>query len=92
MILKPSEKVPEAANALAELLAEAGVPAGVFQVVHGQAPAVTSICDHPDVLAVTFVGSSKIAGLLHDRCAAMRKRVLCMGGAKNHLVRGCELA
>lgn len=86
VILKPSEKVPESANAIAELMKEAGVPAGVFQVVHGAVDAVTSICDHPDVSAVTFVGSSKIAALLHERCSKLHKRVLCMGGAKNHLV------
>lgn len=86
VILKPSEKVPESANAIAELMREAGVPAGVFQVVHGAVEAVTAICDHPDVSAVTFVGSSKIAALLHARCSALHKRVLCMGGAKNHLV------
>ena len=94
--MKPSEKVPESANAIAELMREAGVPAGVFQVVHGAVEAVTAICDHPDVSAVTFVGSSKIAALLHARCSALHKRVLCMGGAKNHLVRtacvGCVAA
>lgn len=86
VILKPSEKVPEAANRLAELLKEAGIPDGVFQVLHGQAASVTAICDHPDIRAVTFVGSSKIAGIVHARCSRIHKRVLCMGGAKNHLV------
>jgi len=86
VILKPSEKVPSAALVLARLVAEAGIPNGVFQVVNGQAEVVNAICDHPDIAAVTFVGSSKVAEIVAKRCRAINKRVLALGGAKNHLV------
>ncbi|ETV92026.1 methylmalonate-semialdehyde dehydrogenase (acylating) [Aphanomyces invadans] len=86
VILKPSEKVPATMTRVAQLLAQAGVPPGVFQIVHGQAPPVTALVDHPDVKAVTFVGSSPIAQLISRRCRAIDKRVLALGGAKNHLV------
>ncbi|RLN53211.1 hypothetical protein BBJ29_000533 [Phytophthora kernoviae] len=86
VILKPSEKVPLTMARVAELLLEAGVPKGVFQIVNGTADPVTSLCDHPDVAAVTFVGSSRVAQLVARRCRAIDKRVLALGGAKNHLV------
>ncbi|RLO03381.1 hypothetical protein DYB28_003495 [Aphanomyces astaci] len=86
VILKPSEKVPATMTRIAQLLAQAGVPPGVFQIVHGQAPSVTALVDHPDVHAVTFVGSSPVAQLISRRCRAIDKRVLALGGAKNHLV------
>ncbi|OQR96427.1 methylmalonate semialdehyde dehydrogenase, acylating [Thraustotheca clavata] len=86
VILKPSEKVPITMTKVANYLAEAGVPPGVFQIVHGQVPAATSLCDHPDVAAVTFVGSSPVAQKIAQRCHAMSKRVLALGGAKNHLI------
>uniref|UniRef100_K3WXA9 methylmalonate-semialdehyde dehydrogenase (CoA acylating) n=1 Tax=Globisporangium ultimum (strain ATCC 200006 / CBS 805.95 / DAOM BR144) TaxID=431595 RepID=K3WXA9_GLOUD len=72
-------------EALASVL-KAGVPKGVFQTINGKAEAVTSLCDHPKVAAVTFVGSSHVAQLVARRCRAQDKRVLALGGAKNHLV------
>src|SRR5689334_3138156 len=86
MILKPSELVPLSANRIAELLLEAGLPAGVFQVVHGGRDAVEAICDHPDIAAVSFVGSTKIAKVVYRRTTAQLKRCLALGGAKNHLI------
>lgn len=85
-ILKPSEKVPYGSNKLAALLAEAGLPAGVFNVIHGAQAAVEGIVDHPGIKAIGFVGSTKIARLLYARGAALGKQMLCLGGAKNHLV------
>lgn len=86
VILKPSEKVPCTLQRIVELMTEAGVPPGVFQIVHGAAEVVTSMCDHPDISAVTFVGSSKVAEIVSTRCHAVNKRVLALGGAKNHLI------
>ena len=86
VILKPSEKVPCTMQRIAELMVEAGVPPGVFQIVHGAAEIVTAMCDHKDISAVTFVGSSKVAQIVANRCHAVNKRVLALGGAKNHLV------
>ena len=86
VVLKPSEKVPSTMQRVAELLIEAGVPPGVFSIVHGTAPIVMAMCDHPDIAAVTFVGSSKVAQIVANRCHAVNKRVLALGGAKNHLV------
>ncbi|KAL3663804.1 hypothetical protein V7S43_011217 [Phytophthora oleae] len=86
VILKPSEKVPLTMARVAELLLEAGVPKGVFQIINGTVDPVNSLCDHPGVAAVTFVGSSRVAQLLARRCRALDKRVLALGGAKNHLV------
>jgi malonate-semialdehyde dehydrogenase (acetylating) / methylmalonate-semialdehyde dehydrogenase len=85
MILKPSELVPLSAGRIAELLAEAGLPAGVFNVVHGAQEAVEAICDHPGIAAITFVGSSRVAKLVYRRGTGNLKRVLALGGAKNHL-------
>jgi len=85
-VLKPSEQVPLAPMRLAALLKEAGLPDGVFNVVNGDRAAVEALLDHPGVEAVAFVGSSKVAKIVHDRGNAAGKRVLAMGGAKNHLV------
>jgi len=83
-VLKPSEKDPSVPVRLAELLLEAGAPAGVLNVVHGDKAAVDAILDHPDIKAVSFVGSSDIAQYIYARGAATGKRVQAMGGAKNH--------
>lgn len=84
-ILKPSEMVPLSANRIAALLAEAGLPPGVFNVVHGGQEVVEAICDHPDIAAVSFVGSTRVAKLVYRRATAALKRALALGGAKNHL-------
>jgi len=86
MVLKPSELVPLSAVRIAELLSEAGLPAGVFNVVHGGKEAVEAICDHPDIAAITFVGSTKVAKAVYRRGTSQLKRVLALGGAKNHLI------
>ena len=86
MILKPSELVPISAGRIAELLQKAGLPPGVFQVVHGGQEAVEAICDHPDVAAVSFVGSTKVAKIVYRRATSNLKRCLALGGAKNHLI------
>jgi malonate-semialdehyde dehydrogenase (acetylating)/methylmalonate-semialdehyde dehydrogenase len=86
MILKPSEMVPLSSNKIAELLTEAGLPEGVFQVVHGGKDVVEAICDHSGIEAISFVGSTKIAKLVYRRGTANLKRVLALGGAKNHLI------
>jgi malonate-semialdehyde dehydrogenase (acetylating)/methylmalonate-semialdehyde dehydrogenase len=86
LILKPSELVPLSAGRIAELLAEAGLPAGVFGVVHGSRDVVEAVCDHPGISAVTFVGSTRVAQVVYRRATAALKRVLALGGAKNHLL------
>ncbi len=86
VVLKPSEKDPSAANRIAELWAEAGLPAGVFNVVHGDKVAVDALLTHPDVRAVSFVGSTPIARHVYERASAAGKRVQALGGAKNHMV------
>lgn len=86
LILKPSEKVPLSAGRIAELLKEAGLPDGVFNVVHGDVEIVEAICDHPDIEAVSFVGSTKIAKIVYQRATHNYKRCLALGGAKNHLM------
>jgi malonate-semialdehyde dehydrogenase (acetylating)/methylmalonate-semialdehyde dehydrogenase len=83
-ILKPSEKDPSVPVRLGELLIEAGLPEGVFQVVHGDKVAVDTLITHPDIKAVSFVGSSHIAQYIYATGAAHGKRVQAMGGAKNH--------
>jgi malonate-semialdehyde dehydrogenase (acetylating)/methylmalonate-semialdehyde dehydrogenase len=83
-ILKPSEKDPSVPVRLAELMMEAGAPKGVLNVVHGDKTAVDAILDHPDIKAVSFVGSSDIAQYVYSRGTAHGKRVQAMGGAKNH--------
>ncbi|MFQ6677538.1 MAG: CoA-acylating methylmalonate-semialdehyde dehydrogenase [Fidelibacterota bacterium] len=85
-ILKPSEQTPLAALKLAEYLKEAGLPDGVLSVLNGTREAVESICDHPDIKAVAFVGSSKVAKIVYSRSTAQGKRALCLGGAKNHMI------
>ncbi len=83
-ILKPSERDPSVPVRLAELFLEAGMPEGIFQVVHGDKEMVDAILDHPDIGAVSFVGSSDIAHYVYNRGVANGKRVQAMGGAKNH--------
>src|SRR3954452_25087515 len=85
-VLKPSERDPSASNLVAELYAEAGLPDGVFNVVHGDKVAVDALLDHPDVAAVSFVGSTPIARYIHERASGAGKRVQALGGAKNHAV------
>jgi malonate-semialdehyde dehydrogenase (acetylating)/methylmalonate-semialdehyde dehydrogenase len=85
-VLKPSEKVPSASMRMAELLKEAGLPDGVFNVVHGDKEAVDALLHHPDVKAVSFVGSTPIAKYIYETCAKEGKRVQALGGAKNHAV------
>src|SRR6187399_1081299 len=86
MIMKPSEKVPLSCGRLAELLKEAGLPDGVFNVVHGDVEIVNAICDHPSIEAVSFVGSTKVAKIVYQRATSNYKRCLSLGGAKNHLM------
>ena len=86
MILKPSEKVPLSVGRLALLLKEAGLPDGVFNIVNGDSEIVEAICDHPDIEAVSFVGSTKVAKIVYQRATGKFKRVLALGGAKNHLM------
>ena len=85
-ILKPSEKVPLTANRLAEIFAEAGLPEGVFNVVHGGREVVDALCTHPGIAAVSFVGSSRIAKHVYSLGCAHGKRVQAAGGAKNVLL------
>jgi malonate-semialdehyde dehydrogenase (acetylating) / methylmalonate-semialdehyde dehydrogenase len=86
VILKPSEKDPSAANWIAELWAEAGLPAGVFNVVHGDKVAVDHLLAHPEVKAVSFVGSTPVARHVYETATQSGKRVQALGGAKNHMI------
>ncbi len=86
MVLKPSEVVPLSSCRLAELLKEAGLPDGVFNIVHGGQATVEALCDHAGIHAITFVGSTKVAKLVYQRATSHLKRALCLGGAKNHLI------
>ena len=86
MILKPSEKVPLSAARLAQLLTEAGLPEGVFNIVNGDSEIVQAICHHAGIEAVSFVGSTKVAKIVYQKATHHFKRVLALGGAKNHLV------
>ncbi|MGE3812869.1 MAG: CoA-acylating methylmalonate-semialdehyde dehydrogenase [Candidatus Nanopelagicales bacterium] len=86
VVLKPSEKDPSAANWIAALWAEAGLPAGVFNVVHGDKVAVDSLLAHKDVKSISFVGSTAIAKYVYETGTANGKRVQALGGAKNHMV------
>ena len=85
-VLKPSEKDPSASMYTAELLKEAGVPEGVFNVVHGDKVAVDAILEHPDIAAVSFVGSTPIAKYVYETGTSHGKRVQALGGAKNHMI------
>jgi malonate-semialdehyde dehydrogenase (acetylating) / methylmalonate-semialdehyde dehydrogenase len=85
-VLKPSEKDPSASNYTAELLKEAGVPDGVFNVVHGDKVAVDSVLEHPDIAALSFVGSTPIARYVYETGTKHGKRVQALGGAKNHMI------
>ncbi|WP_229725214.1 CoA-acylating methylmalonate-semialdehyde dehydrogenase [Hymenobacter baengnokdamensis] len=86
LVLKPSEKVPLSAVKIAELLKEAGLPDGVLNVVNGDKTIVEAICDHPDIQAVSFVGSTPIAKVVYIRATSNLKRCVALGGAKNHLL------
>ncbi|KAF9284828.1 hypothetical protein BGZ68_004373 [Mortierella alpina] len=86
MVLKPSEKVPFAMTKVVELLKEAGLPDGVVNLVNGTAETVNALIDHPDVRAVTFAGTSHIAEIIARRCHKLNKRVLALGGSKNHTI------
>src|SRR6266508_2870314 len=85
-VLKPSEKDPSASLYVAELLQEAGVPDGVFNVVHGDKVAVDAVLEHPDIAAVSFVGSTPIARYVYETGTNHGKRVQALGGAKNHMI------
>jgi malonate-semialdehyde dehydrogenase (acetylating)/methylmalonate-semialdehyde dehydrogenase len=85
-ILKPSERDPSVPLMLAELMIEAGLPAGILNVVNGDKVSVDAILDHPDIQAVGFVGSTPIAAYVYSRGCAAGKRVQCFGGAKNHMI------
>jgi malonate-semialdehyde dehydrogenase (acetylating)/methylmalonate-semialdehyde dehydrogenase len=86
MVMKPSELVPMSAVRMAELLKEAGLPDGVFNIVNGGKSTVEAICDHPDIKAVSFVGSTKVAKIVYKRATSTLKRCVALGGAKNHLL------
>ena len=86
MIMKPSELVPLSAIRMAELLREAGLPEGVFNLVNGGKEVVEAICDHPNIQAVSFVGSTKVAKIVYRRATSNLKRCVALGGAKNHLL------
>lgn len=86
MILKPSEVVPLSAYRMAELLDEAGLPAGVLNIVNGEREVVEAICDHPGIEGVAFVGSTRVAKIVYRRATSNLKRCVALGGAKNHLI------
>jgi malonate-semialdehyde dehydrogenase (acetylating)/methylmalonate-semialdehyde dehydrogenase len=86
VVLKPSEKDPSASIWMAKLLKEAGLPDGVFNVVHGDKESVDAILEHPDIQAVSFVGSTPIARYIYENAAKAGKRVQALGGAKNHML------
>ncbi|NOX83680.1 MAG: CoA-acylating methylmalonate-semialdehyde dehydrogenase [Alphaproteobacteria bacterium] len=85
-ILKPSEKNPSSANLIHNMFAEAGLPAGVLNIVHGAKDAVDAVLDHPDIAAVSFVGSTPVAEYVYSRGCTAGKRVQALGGAKNHMI------
>ena len=85
-ILKPSEKVPSASVLLAELAKEAGVPDGVLNLVHGDKVAVNRLLEHPDIKAISFVGSTPVAKYIYETATRNGKRVQALGGAKNHML------
>jgi len=85
-VLKPSEQDPMVTMRLVELALQAGIPAGVLNVIHGGEAAVNAICDHPDIKAVSFVGSTRVGTHVYRRATLAGKRVQCMMGAKNHAI------
>jgi len=85
-VLKPSEQVPLSTMRLAQLFDECGLPKGVLNIVQGGQPVVEALCDHPDIAALGFVGSTKVAKAVYGRASSAGKRALCLGGAKNHLI------
>jgi len=85
-ILKPSEQVPLTTLRLAEIFKEAGLPEGIFQIVQGGRAAVEALCDNEDIKALAFVGSTRVAKLVYARGSITGKKMLCLGGAKNHLI------
>jgi malonate-semialdehyde dehydrogenase (acetylating)/methylmalonate-semialdehyde dehydrogenase len=85
-VLKPSEKDPSASMLTAELLKEAGLPDGVFNIVHGDKVAVDAVLEHPDIAAISFVGSTPIARYVYETATSHGKRCQALGGAKNHMV------
>ena len=85
VLWKPSEKTPLTSNLIAQVFQEAGLAAGLFNVLQGSAPLVEKICAHPNIKAVSFVGSTKVAKIVYEKCALTGKRVLALGGAKNHI-------
>lgn len=85
-VLKPSEQDPMVTMRLAELALEAGIPPGVLNVIHGGVDAVNAVCDHPDIKAVSFVGSTHVGTHVYNRASQAGKRVQCMMGAKNHAI------
>ena len=86
VILKPSELVPLSAVRMGDLLAEAGLPDGVFNIVNGGKEVVEAICDHPEIKATSFVGSTKVAKIVYKRASSNLQRCVALGGAKNHLL------
>jgi malonate-semialdehyde dehydrogenase (acetylating)/methylmalonate-semialdehyde dehydrogenase len=86
MILKPSELVPVSSQRIAAMLKEAGLPDGVLNIVNGDRDIVEAICDHPEISAVSFVGSTRVAKIVYQRATSSLKRCTALGGAKNHLV------
>jgi malonate-semialdehyde dehydrogenase (acetylating)/methylmalonate-semialdehyde dehydrogenase len=85
-IIKPSEQVPMSQQRLVELAAQAGFPPGVLNLVHGASEVVESLCDHPGIAGVSFVGSTKVARIVYERSTSSGKRVQSLGGAKNHIL------
>ena len=85
-ILKPSEAVPISSQYTAKLLKEAGLPNGLFNIINGTQSTVENLCDHPDIKAITFVGSTKVAKIVYLRASQNLKQVLALGGAKNHII------
>ena len=86
MVMKPSELVPLSTMRMAALLKEAGLPDGVFNIVNGGKEVVEALCDHPDIEALSFVGSTKVAKIVYKRATSTLKRCVALGGAKNHLL------
>jgi len=86
VVLKPSEMVPLSAVRMGDLLKEAGLPDGVFNIVNGGKEIVEAICDHPDIKATSFVGSTKVAKIVYKRASGNLQRCVALGGAKNHLL------